>query len=435
MLVKNLFLKLEHLPSVAIFLLALSVRLAFFYVVYFVYFTPGGLRLTPGLGGDPTYHYGALQLLQGSIATGYFAYRPPLMSMFIAVIYLFSGVGDLYTVTLAQVIVSAVTCLLPIAFAQTLGESKKFGKLAALMMALDLSSVGVSLTPGAEVLSNFFVAVALIFLARLFLRERFRDVLASGAALALAALARPNALYFSVLMAVIIFILLRRRWQATTVFLVVCVLCLLPWFARNYLYHRVFTFSTVANLNLLFYRGTSVEYWATGKPVEEIQARLAYELDRRLNVVKPDEIYTASSIWRHMSLDEDPTADRVMREMALEIFVAHPQALVVSLAAAFLKVVGYSEAFNILPVFKWLNILWNFTIYVLGIWGSVELLRKKQWHWLALTSVPIVYFIAVPTIAGGIQDTRSATSVTICFALLAVYGARELWRWRYKPVR
>jgi 4-amino-4-deoxy-L-arabinose transferase-like glycosyltransferase len=352
------------------------------------------------------------------------------MGMFIALIYTFFGIGQVYAVNVAQIIVSAATCLVPYAMTQALAEDKRFGKIVSLLMVFDLSAIGVSIGIGAEVLSNFFVASTLLFLARLLKHNRRRDALACGAAVVLAALARPNAVYFVPIVAVIIFGLSSKRWINVTLFLLVCVVGLTPWFFRNYLYHRVFTFSTVANLNLLFYRGTSVEYWATGKPVEEIQAQLAYELDRRLNVVKPDEVYTASSIWRHMALDEDPAADRVMREMALEIFIAHPQAFIVSLSVALLKVLGYSEAFNILPFFRSLNIFWNLVVYSLGLLGSVILFRKKQWRWLALTVVPTAYFIAVPTIAGGIQDTRSATSVTICFALLAVYGMREIWRWR-----
>jgi hypothetical protein len=120
-----------------------------------------------------------------------------------------------------------------------------------------------------------------------------------------------------------------------------------------------------------------------------------------------------------------------MRDMALEIFLAHPKGLLISLTAALVKILAFSEVFNIVPVLKGLNVLWNVVIYLLAIMGGVVMLVKRQWIWLAVTALPITYFIAVPTIAGGIQDTRSATGVTICFVLMAVYGSKEIWQQRY----
>lgn len=115
-----------------------------------------------------------------------------------------------------------------------------------------------------------------------------------------------------------------------------------------------------------------------------------------------------------------------MRDMALEIFMAHPKDLAISLTVALVKVLSYSDILNVMPVFKWLNVLWNIVLYLLAIMGGVLMLLKRQWIWLAVTALPIAYFIAVPTVAGGIQDTRSATSVTICFVLMAVYGIVEV---------
>ena len=421
-----LWRQIDHLRWWMILVLAIGIRLTFVYYLYFIYITPGGGRLSLGGLSDTTYHYGALQLLQGSIATGYFAYHAPLMAMLIAVVYALFGVDAIYLVVVVQAIFSAATCLFAWSAAKTLGLDDRLGKTAALLLALDLSSIGVSLVIGAEVVSNFFIAWMLLFLARLLLRGQLRDALACGAALVLAALARPNAVYFAAPAALAILLLSPRRWVNAALFGVICVLGMLPWFFRNYVYHRAFTFSTVGNFNLLFYRAASVEFWATASPVEEIQSRLAFELDRRLDLVKKDEVYNASSIWRHLALDDDPRADRVMRDMALEIFLAHPKDLAISLSVALVKVLSYSEAFNPIPVFKWLNVLWNGILYLLAIMGGVFMLLKRQWIWLAVTALPIAYFIAVPTIAGGIQDTRSATSVTICFVLMAVYGIVEV---------
>lgn len=292
-----LWRQMDRLRWWMILVLAIGIRLAFIYYLYFIYITPGGGRLSLGGMSDTTYHYGALQLLQGSIATGYFAYHAPLMSMLVAVVYAFFGVDAIYTAVVAQVIFSAATCLFAMAMAKAFGLDDRLGKMASLLMALDLSSIGVSLAIGAEVLSNFFIAWTLLFLARLLLKGRLRDALACGAAVVLAALARPNAVYFAAPAALAIFLLSPRRWVNAALFGVICVLGMLPWFFRNYVYHHAFTFSTVGNFNLLFYRAASVEYWATGKPVEEIQARLAYELDRRLDLVKKDEEYNASSIY------------------------------------------------------------------------------------------------------------------------------------------
>ena len=150
-----LWRQIDHLRWWMILVLAIGIRLTFVYYLYSIYITPGGGRLSLGGLSDTTYHYGALQLLQGSIATGYFAYHAPLMAMLIAVVYALFGVDAIYLVVVVQAIFSAATCLFAWSAAKTLGLDDRLGKTAALLLALDLSSIGVKLVIGAEVVSNF----------------------------------------------------------------------------------------------------------------------------------------------------------------------------------------------------------------------------------------------------------------------------------------
>ena len=44
-------------------------------------------------------------------------------------------------------------------------------------------------------------------------------------------------------------------------------------------------------------------------------------------------------------------------------------------------------------------------------------------QWMSVTAVPTLYFLLVPLISGGIQDTKARTAITVCLAIMAAYGA------------
>lgn len=408
-----------------IFGLALFLRWSAFYFYYFVFKTPGGAPPDPT--ATEVYDLLARGLLDGAgLSSWLFAYRPPLAPMFIALTYLITGLTSPLVAAFAQTFVSAPICLLAYQLAKELGADESSQKVAALFTAVDPASIGIGLILMAETLSNFFIAVALIFLARLLKRHQARDAVACAAGIILASLARPNAIYFAVVIALVVIAFAPRRLVVAGVFLGVFVLGVAPWYLRNYSYHNLFTFATNGNFNLLFYKAVSVEHWATGKTVNAIQADFAYELDRRLGVAGSRDTYNYNSIWRQL-VPADPRADSLMREMAVEVYLAHPVAYVAIIPISLVKLLAFTNTFAaIARPLIWIEAAFNLAFYSLAALGCLVLWRKRLWLWLAVTAIPALYFLAIPLITGGIQDTRARTNFTVCLAILAAEGLRQL---------
>ncbi len=408
-----------------IFALALVIRWGAFYFFYFVYKTPGGGTLSP-LASE-VYELLARELLgTRSLQMGLFAYRPPLLPMFIALVYTLTGTQNPLVATFAYTFVSAAACLPAYAIARELGAEEKWAMLAALLTAIDPASVvgGISLL--GETMANFFIAAALLFLARLLKKHKLRDVIACAACIVLASLARPNAIYFAIVVAALIVVFVPRWPVKAAVFLSVFVLGVLPWYVRNYAYHNLFTFATTSDFNQLFYKAVSVEAWATGRSPDDVQTDFAYELDQRLGVAGPRDTYDYNSIWRHL-VPSDPQAARIMRQMAVRVYLAHPLTYVVLIPVTLVKLLALSDPLKVFGSLKWFELAFNMGFYSLAAVGGVIYWKRRAWISLAITLLPIVYFLAVPVVSGGIQDTRARTNVTVCFAIMAAEGIGGLW--------
>lgn len=408
-----------------IFGLALLLRLAAFYLYYFVYKTPGSVPPSP-LGND-SYDYLGRELLSGDISDWNFAYRPPLYPMFIAAVYGLSGMFNPLVVVVAQIVLSASMCLFAYRLAHELGVGQAVPAIAALLTAIDPASIAIAQTFMAETLTNFFIAFSLIFLARLLKDGRLRDAAACGAAIALATLARPNPLYFVAIVVVALVWLLPRWPTRAAVVIAVFAVGVGPWFARNYAYHRLFTFTTNANFNLLFYKAVSVEYWATGKSPEVIEADFAYEVEKRLGVAQARETYDANAIWRHL-VPTDSRTDGILREIALEVYLAHPHIYLMLFPVTLVKLLTFTEGYAGFGLLRWADFAFNVILSGSALVGCIIICRQKRWIWSVTLIAPIVYYLAVPAVAGGVQDTRARTNVTICFAILS--GLALVWLWR-----
>jgi|GEM_PF-578953 len=411
-----------------IFALALFLRWAAFYLLYFVYKTPGGIHPSPI--ASEVYDLLARELLSGrGFETWMFAYRPPLAPMFFATVYAVARTGDPLIPTFAQTVVSASVCLLAYALAAELGADERTRKMIALLVAIDPASIAIGLVLAGETLANFFIASSLIFLARLLKGGRLRDAAACGGSMVLAAMARPNAIYFAIVVAVVIVWLAPRWLPKAGLMLAVFALGVLPWYVRNYAYHQLFTFATTGNFNLLFYKAVSVEALATGKPINEIQTELTYELESRLGIATPRDTYDYNAIWRQV-VPTSPQADAMMRDMAVEIYLAHPVEYLLTMPIYLVKLLAFTDLYESFGIAKWVEVVFNVLLYGLAALGAFALTRSKQWNWLAAAAAPTVYFIAVPMITGGVQDTRARTNVTVCIALMAARGIGALWsRW------
>lgn len=416
-----------------IFLLALLIRWGVFYCFYFIYKTPGGVPPSPN--ANEIYELLARYLLGGQgFESWMFAYRPPLYSMFIAATYGLIGPHPLVVVFI-QTIISASICLLTYSLVGELGGNQKVRLIAATFAALDPGSIAISIVLVAENVANPFIAASLMFFVRLIKTQHWRDVFACAGCVLLATLARPTAVYFVIVVAALVVIAHRRQWFAQALVISCFVIAgLLPWYVRNYAYQDVFTYATTSDFNLLFYKGVSVEVWSSGRSPLEIQAQLAYELDRRLGIIKPRETYDENTMWQYL-VSADSRVYGEMRQMALEIFADHPITFLALIPASIIKTSVFSGLPSATDVVGWLALIYNIVLFggvLLGLWLA---LKHKHWLWLAVTFIPASYFLLVPAVTGGVYDTRSRTNIIICLALLTALGWNWIWVKRYENRR
>ncbi len=413
-----------------IFGIGLLLRWAAFYYHYFIYQTPGGMGLSATGDEAITYDVLARQLLDGNgFVQELFSYRPPLQPMFIALVYTISQTTNPLVAAFCQTFVSSSIIMLAYLISGELGASARVRNLAGLIVAIDPASIIISLTLMAETLSNFFLATSLLFLVRLFEYNRTRDAIASAAAMALATLARPTSVYFFVFAAIPIILLVPRWPKKLLMYVSVFCIAILPWYLRNHIYNNMFTFSTVGNFDLLFYKGVSVKHWATGETPTDIEEQLAYEVDQRLGRAAPRESYDYSSKWKFL-VAKDPNTNRVITEMAIDIFRDHPVTYLLVTPIHLAKILAITYKLKMLGNIVWLELLLNVLFYITSIIGLVLGWKRRHWNWLIITVLPCVYFIAVPLLAGGTgMDTRARTPFTPCLAIMAATGV--VWTWDY----
>jgi hypothetical protein len=411
-----------------IFGLALTIRWGVVAYNYFIYKTPGGVAPSPH--GNEVYDLLGQSLLNGQgFSLWHFAYRPPLYPLFIALTHgLFNTANPLAAVFL-QSIVSAAICPLAFTLAKELEAPASVQWLAALFIALDPASISINVLLMAETLANLFIAVTLIFLARLLRQFQWRDVAACAAATALAALARPNAIYFFAVVVIISVVRAPRMAVRAAAFAALFAMCVAPWYVRNYAYAGVATFATTSDFNLLFYKGVSVEQWATGKSAGAIQAEFTDELEKRLGIQRTPESYDENSFWMYL-VPADTRAYKVMRDMAVEVYLAHPVIYLFLLPVTLVKLLGFGDVPNLLDPATVVSWIYNLGLYGCATFGSLLAFKNKAWLWLSVTLIPILYFLLVPAVTGGVQDTRARTNITICLALLAASGVEWLKTWR-----
>ena len=266
--------------SLAVVALALALRLGLLY--YFQVIHPTNIvadsivyvNIARGLRLGPGYEF----------LLGYLVARPPLFPLVVAGIQSLFGEAPLY-VALFNILVSSLTCLVGYALAAQLTRHPRVPIVAALILAVDPSLVAVAVSLHADPLANLLFGLALLSLVRLLKERQPYEALWAGLWLALSMLARPNSLYFVVAAALIFYLLLPRLhwWRYYVIFALLPLSAGLGWAWRNYTTAGVFTFASVADFNMLFYRAVAVEHWATGADPDALRQRYALELERRLD--------------------------------------------------------------------------------------------------------------------------------------------------------
>lgn len=236
---------------------------------------------------------GYIRLAKTIIETGTFSISPELLGvpetirtpgypLFVALGYSLFGYSNV-GVILLQILISLLTIFFAFKIALSLAN-KSIGVITAGLMALDVLSFDFTIRIMAETLFTFIIL--LIFLTGIKLiktRGNLLYALILGILTAAATQIRPIN-YFLFVFLILFFAVygLVKHWKAAKTILC-SVLILIPpiiliggWQYRNYRLTGYSDFSTIANINMYFFRAAGITALQEGKTLQEIQKRFDY---------------------------------------------------------------------------------------------------------------------------------------------------------------
>ena len=405
--------------AIAIFILGLGLRLG--RINYL-----SALGITPLQASSQAIEYvllGKGLLQSGGWSANYFVARPPLMPLLIAAVYATTGEAPLL-VAIINCLLGAATATIAFFYARQLLNDSRIAFVTGILVAIDPASISQNMTLQAETLTNFLLVLGTWQLAAALQSHRWRGFSLAGLLLGMAALARPTTVFFY-LLCLPLLVLLVKKWAR--MFLALAVLptiMLLAWCARNYYFFGEFTYSTASDFNLLFYRAVSVERLATKKNPDLIRREFALEIEHRLgNTFTLDEV-DSGYYWNNFA-PADSRRVRLMRDLALQVYWAHPIEYFATLPIGLYRMYAFSAAYGspYLP-----ELVFNLGLYALAVLGAYHAWRKQQRLTWALNGLLICYVTLATLISqtSG-MDTRMRTSITFALAILAAVGSTWLW--------
>lgn len=351
---------------------------------------------------------------------GYLIARPPVFPLIIAAIQSLFGDAPAY-VAIANILFSSLTCLAGYDLAKRLGADERISITAALILALDPSLAIVAVFVNAEPLANLLLGLALISIVRVVKEREPAEALWAGLWLALSALTRPTSLYFAAAAVVIFFLLLPRAawWRYSVIFALLPLAAGLGWTWRNYQTAGVFTFASVADFNMLFYRAVAVEHWATGADPDAIRQRYAWEIEQRVGSGVPREQIDSGYFWYNFA-PQEPKRLAAMKDIAVKVYLTYPFWYVATIPIGLYNMFATSVY---LPAWQPLEIGLNVVFYLFAMRGLWRAWRAGRRDLVIISLTTILYFIAA-TLASQTtgMSTRMRSPFTILLALHAAEG-------------
>ncbi len=252
-----MFLKRQYWPWVALFFLALLVRLAYLFISIHTY---GDGDLVQAISAADGYFTVSQNIIEGhgltdSAAPPYipYSFRPPLYHYFIAGAYWL--LGGYWGVILLQILIASVLPLLGVAIARNLVERAWITWTSGVLLALEPSAVLYSTFFYAETFFMFWFSLSILLLFAYLRQGRLWQLMASGLLLGLATLTRPTTQFLPiVIMGAMLYFgftyLTRRHILHILAYAAAFIIVLLPLLYRNYSIWGVADLSPQMGVNL-----------------------------------------------------------------------------------------------------------------------------------------------------------------------------------------
>ena len=228
-------IKKEKISLMAIFSIALIIRLAFIFFVSDSDF----------ISDEDGYDAVAVNLLQRK---GFFdewgmsSFHPPLYSLFLYFVHLIFG-HSYFWVIVIQAVIDASTCLLVYFIVKRLIKNEVWAVIAGLFSCFYLSLIAMSTQILSECLFTFLFTLSILFLLNKDVKPNFWNKIMGGVTLGLATLTRSVTLIFPIFIFFWLFFKYRNIKRVIGrffVYFLFFILTLTPWTIRNYIIHHAF---------------------------------------------------------------------------------------------------------------------------------------------------------------------------------------------------
>ncbi len=242
-------------------------------------------------------------------------------------------------------------------------------------------------------------------------------------------LIRPISLYFFIFAIIYIFIISKKKkFFFSIIFLSSFLILPITWMSRNFKQAGVFTLSSVAAYNLLFYQAadsilTSEKNFSADNR-NEVRKKIFLEAEKRLEslgITKQDPKFKYYQ-------------NKVYKKMAIEIVQSHPSATLKNLTRNFLMILfgnshNYLKSITFLNDFqaKTLSVSYSLFILILSILGAKQLWKAHR-DITILFMVIITYFTLL-SVAAGSSDSRFKIPFEPFLSIFSAYYLFQLKSW------
>ncbi len=252
----------------------------------------------------------------------------PVYPFFLAALLSLAG-GSLWIIPLAQGLINSLTAVFVLKTGERLFDQRA-GLIAGICYALDPSALVHTFSLLTESLFAFLFLLANFFLVKYIQQSSLKNLILSALLLALATLCRPVALYYFLVVAIILFVTRQQtlvgRAKNVTLYVFIFTLTLSPWLIRNKLTFGAANLTSIQGNNLLLINAAHLK---------AAQENLDYATAERLLEAEADSLLVARGLTvEKLKLEyhgrqygyqiNDPRQARVYEKLAIEKIMASP---------------------------------------------------------------------------------------------------------------
>jgi 4-amino-4-deoxy-L-arabinose transferase-like glycosyltransferase len=252
----------------------------------------------------------------------------PVYPFFLAAL-LFLAAGSLWIIPVAQGLINSLAAVFVLKTGKRL-FGQRAGFIAGICYALDPSALVHTFSLLTESLFAFLFLLANFFLVKYIQQSSLKNLILSALLLALAALCRPVALYYFLVVAIILFVTGQQtfvyRTKTVTLYVFIFTVTLSPWLIRNKLIFGATNLTSIQGNNLLLINAAHLK---------AAQEDLDYATAERLLEAEADSLLVAHGLpAEKLKLEyhgrqygyqiNDPQQARVYEKLAIEKIMASP---------------------------------------------------------------------------------------------------------------